>query len=265
MRIPLIQVDAFASSRFTGNPAAICPLEAWLDDGLMQAIAMENNLSETAFLVPCEPDGDADYDLRWFTPAVEVDLCGHATLAAAYVVFKHLRNDLEEVRFMSRSGLLTVRRRQGYLSLDFPTDPPKTRAMPEALLEGLGMAPTHVLRSTRDWIAVLDNEAEVAALAPDFRRLGALKDSGIIATAPGETVDFVLRFFAPALGIDEDPVTGSAYTAAGPYWAERLDQPELSARQISSRGGDLRLTVRKNRILIEGRCVEVLAGELILE
>ncbi len=265
MRIPILQVDAFARRRFTGNPAAICPLDAWLDDELLQAIAAENNLSETAFLVPAEPDDDVDYHLRWFTPAVEVDLCGHATLAAGYVVFKHLRSDLTMVRFATRSGPLAVARTRSGLAMDLPLEWPQDTETPEGVIAALGARPDLVLSGKRDWLAVYGDEAAIVGLSPDFRALAAFKGRGVIATAPGKQCDFVLRYFAPSLGIDEDPVTGSAYTLAGPYWAQTLNRTRLSAQQISQRGGDLTMAMDSERIQIEGRCVEVLAGELILD
>lgn len=265
MRIPLIQVDAFASRRFTGNPAAVCPLDAWFDDRVLQDIAMENNLSETAFLVPVEDEGDADYHLRWFTPAVEVDLCGHATLAAGYVVFKHLRSDLSRVRFLSRSGPLNVTRKDNRLSLDFPAEPPQSCETPDRAVVAMGADPERVLTSARDWLMVYPDQAALEGLSPDFRALRAFKGRGVIATAPGRDRDFVLRYFAPALGVDEDPVTGSAYTVAGPYWADSLGKRALSARQLSARGGDVWVAVDGDRVHIDGRCVEVLAGEMILD
>lgn len=265
MRIPLIQVDAFAERRFAGNPAAVCPLDAWLDDGLLQAIAMENNLSETAYLVPCDPDDDVDFHLRWFTPKMEVDLCGHATLAAGFVVFKHLRSDLQEVTFITRSGKVRVRRREGYLSLDFPTELAEEQSVPDGLAKAMGTEPRLIRHGSRDWLMVYDDQAQIEALRPDFRALSVHKGRGVMVTAPGQDCDFVLRYFAPSMGIDEDPVTGSAYTVAGPYWAAVLGKSALTAKQLSQRGGNLRLNIRQHRILIEGRCVEVLAGEMILD
>ncbi|MBK5912289.1 hypothetical protein CCR85_12390 [Rhodothalassium salexigens] len=262
MRIPLIQVDAFTRRRFGGNPAAVCPLNAWLDDDTLQAVAAENNLSETAFFVANENDADVDYDLRWFTPTQEVDLCGHATLAAGYVIFRHLRAGAGQVVFASRSGPLRVFRRGDALALDFPRRPARAARERPGVVAALGAAPRHALLSERDDLLVFDDVAVVAALEPDFRALRAFDGRGFIATAPGTDCDFVLRYFAPALGVDEDPVTGSAFCVAGPYWAERLDKRRLTARQISARGGELVVEMAPDgRLHIAGHCVEVLSGE----
>jgi len=262
MRLPLYQIDAFTSRLFGGNPAAVCPLEAWLDDATLQAIALENNLSETAFLVP-EGDG---YRLRWFTPALEVDLCGHATLAAAFVVFETLRPGSDEVAFETRSGGLTVRRDRDLLTMDFPAWPARevqAGEVQEALVRGLGVRPAAVY-TTRDLMAVLETEAQVRTLRPDQTALAAIDALGIIATAPGEEVDFVSRFFAPRAGIPEDPVTGSAHCTLAPYWAARLGKNRLEARQLSARGGELTCEVRGDRVAISGRCVSYLEGTIQL-
>jgi predicted PhzF superfamily epimerase YddE/YHI9 len=259
VKIPIYQVDAFADRPFAGNPAAVCPLRRWIPDRLLQAIAAENNLSETAFFVP----RGSGYHLRWFTPASEVDLCGHATLATAHVLFEVLGAKGPALRFTTQSGPLMVTREGRLLVLDFPSRPPVARPAPPALIEGLRAVPRAVLFA-RDYLAVFRDEAEVAALRPDFDRLREVDATGIIATAPGRRVDFVSRFFAPGEGIDEDPVTGSAHCALVPYWAARLGRRRLRARQISARGGDLRCELAGDRVRIAGRAVSFLAGTIAL-
>jgi PhzF family phenazine biosynthesis protein len=258
-RLPLYQVDAFTSEPFSGNPAAVVPLERWLDDDLMQAIALENNLSETAYFVP---EGDA-FRIRWFTPAAEVDLCGHATLATAWVLFNELKYEAETIRFLSHSGELRVMRDGDWLTLDFPAQPPVPVGRLPDLVHGLGQAPAELLAS-EDYLAVFDTAAQVAALRPDFDSLARLDRRGVIATAPGDDVDFVTRFFAPALAVPEDPVTGSAFTELGPYWSERLGQKRLRARQISARGGEVICEVRGDRVLISGRVAAYLTGTIMV-
>ena len=254
--VPVYVVDAFTSRPFSGNPAAVCPLESWLTDAQMQAIAAEHNLAETAFIVP-ETDG---WRIRWFTPSIEIDLCGHATLAAAHVLRRHLGHTAPDVVFASRSGPLPVRFITGdRLVLDFPARTPTRCDVPAALREGLGANPLEVLRS-RDYLVRLDDEAAVRALAPDFVRLADVDCLGVIVTAPGGDVDFVSRFFAPRAGINEDPVTGSAHCTLTPYWAARLHKTELSARQISRRGGDLLCTLAGDRVHIAGQAVTYLTG-----
>jgi len=258
MRIPIYQIDAFADSLFAGNPAAVCPLEAWLPDETMQAIGMENNLSETAFLVP-EGEG---YRLRWFTPRVEVDLCGHATLASAYVVLNHLQPDWEKVAFQTLSGELEVARDGELLVMDFPPRPPRLCDVPAELVSALGIEPDAVLLA-HEYMAVYPDELTVGSLIPDMVRLAAeTKEFGVIVTAPGEDCDFVSRFFAPAVGIPEDPVTGSAHCALTPYWAERLGKKKLHARQVSARGGELWCEDRGDRVAIAGRAVPYLEGTI---
>jgi len=259
MKIPIYQVDAFTSTLFGGNPAAVCPLEAWLPDAILQNIAAENNLSETAFTIP----RGGGFDLRWFTPTLEVDLCGHATLATALVMFQELNFAGNIIEFNSRSGPLRVTRQGELLTLDFPVKPAEPCAMPEALVRGLGCAPAEVAKS-QDYLAVFQTAAEVRALRPDFAVLKTLKARGIIATAPGEDCDFVSRFFAPASGIDEDPVTGSAHCTLMPYWAERLGRTKLFARQVSARGGELFCELAGDRVLIGGKAVLYLRGEIVL-
>jgi PhzF family phenazine biosynthesis protein len=258
-------VDAFTDRAFGGNPAAVCPLDAWLPDALMQSIAAEMNLSETAFFVR----GQGDMPLRWFTPRTEVDLCGHATLASAFVLLHLLEPERREVRFSSRSGPLGVRRQGEALVLDFPATPPTPTDVSAPLTRALGRAPSRVMRA-RDVVAVYDSAEDVRALSPDMRSLAALEGVfAVCATAPGtgsdSDVDFVSRFFAPSVGIDEDPVTGSAHCALTPYWAERLGKTQLRARQVSARGGELACTLLGNRVEISGRAVLVLEGALRLE
>lgn len=257
MELSMYQVDAFAGRAFEGNPAAVVPLEGWLDDALMQSIAMENNLSETAFFVPAE----AGYHIRWFTPVAEVDLCGHATLASAFVVLELLDPSLERVTFASRSGPLTVSRRGGLLAMDLPSQPPAPRAAPPGLARGLGKEPAEVLAS-RDYLAVYPREEDVRSLQPDMGELRKLGLRGVIVTAPGEEADFVSRFFAPSLGVDEDPVTGSAHCALAPYWAARLGRSELRALQLSRRGGEVFCEDRGERVVILGRAVLYLEGTI---
>ena len=257
-------VDAFTQTPFAGNPAGVCPLPSWLPAGLMQQIAAENNLAETAFLVP-RTASEAEYDIRWFTPAVEIDLCGHATLASAHVLFTHLGFRGNEVTFHSQSGPLRVSREaDGRLTLDFPSRPPQEMTSPPTgLADGLRATPLHVL-AARDLLVVFNTEAEVLALRPDYARIAALEYVGVIATAPGTNgIDFVSRFFAPRVGVPEDPVTGSAHSTLIPYWAAKLGKTELRARQVSPRGGDLWCRLREgDRVDIGGYAVTYAVGEL---
>jgi predicted PhzF superfamily epimerase YddE/YHI9 len=257
MRIPYYEVHAFTGRVFGGNPAGVCPLQAWLADELLQRIAAENNLSETAFFVR---QGD-DYHLRWFTPELEVDLCGHATLASAFVLFSELGYGRRGVRFHSRSGWLAASRRADMIELDFPARPPQPCPAPAELLQGLGRPPREVLKS-RDFVAVYDSQAEVAALTPDMKLLAGLDCLGVIATASGEDADFVSRFFAPKAGVPEDPVTGSSHSSLIPFWAGRLHKAELFARQISHRGGELYCRHLGERVAIGGQAVIYCRGEL---
>ena len=259
MEIPIYQVDAFASRVFTGNPAAICPLEKWLPDDTMQAIAMENNLAETAFFVRTE----GGYHLRWFTPVNEMDLCGHATLASAYVIFRFLAPEATLVRFETRSGILTVTRQDGLLTLDFPARPPEKVTPCAGLLEALGGQPTEVWTS-RDYMIVYGSEAEILALRPDMTGLLEIDRFAVIVTAPSSTpgVDFVSRFFAPGAGVQEDPVTGSAHCTLVPYWAKRLGQTKLTARQVSARGGELLCELKGDRVTMAGEGVLFLRGTI---
>ena len=260
MRLDFYQVDAFAERVFEGNPAAVVALKDWPDDGLLQAIAMENNLSETAFFAP-EGDG---FRLRWFTPRAEVDLCGHATLATAHVLYAHRGYASESLHFLSRSGALNVRREAAGYCMDFPAVAAQPVATPGDLIDGLGgRKPTAVLLGP-DHLAVFEDEAEVVDLKPDFAALARLDGRGVIATAPGRDCDFVSRCFFPRLGVDEDPVTGSAHCQMAPYWAARLSRTSLSARQLSSRGGRVDCRVLGDRVELLGQAVTCLVGEFHL-
>ena len=259
MEISLYQVDAFASSVFSGNPAAVCPLREWLPESLMQSIARENNLSETAFLVP-ERDS---YRIRWFTPEAEVDLCGHATLASAHVIFSFLDTGRTRVSFQSRSGPLQVGRSRDLLVMDFPSYPPHACEVPAGLLHALGAEARTVLCS-EDYFAVFADEEEVLALKPDMNVLSGLGLRGVIVTAPGRDADFVSRFFAPGIGIPEDPVTGSAHCALVPYWAKRLRKSDLHARQVSRRGGELFCRDLGERVEIAGRAALYMTGSIFV-
>lgn len=261
MRLPLYQVDAFTSRLFGGNPAAVVLLEEWLPDATMAAIAAENNLAETAYVIP-----RADVSpLRWFTPTMEVDLCGHATLASADVLFRYRFPELHRLTFSTQqSGNLVVERRGELLSMDFPARPPTPVAVTEAMVQAFGITPLEALRS-RDLLLVVGSEAEVRGVRPDMARVAALDDTfAVIVSAPGEKVDFVSRFFAPRAGIDEDPVTGSAHCTLIPYWAARLGTSTLTAKQVSARGGDLACELRGDRVIIAGHAVEYLSGAIVV-
>ncbi len=266
MKAQLFQVDAFANRAFEGNPAAVVPLEIWPEDAVLQAIAAENNLAETAFFAP-EGAGSDAFRLRWFTPTVEVDLCGHATLASAHVILSHLSFSSPEIHFETRSGRLTVKRDGDLLAMDFPAAKAKPIPEPEGLARALGGKPI-VYAKTSHIMALFGSAAEVAALDPDFPALKKLlmpSGAGVICTAPadeGSGFDFVSRFFAPAHGIDEDPVTGSAHCTSVPYWAKKLGKTDLVARQISKRGGTLWCTDAGERVVIRGRCADYMKGEI---
>ena len=262
MANPIVQVDAFTGEAFAGNPAAVCVLPGPRDERWMLLVAREMNLAETAFLHPVA-DG---YSLRWFTPTTEVDLCGHATLASAHVLWESGRLPREQAaRFQTRSGVLTATRDGALIELDFPATPPEEAAAPDGLAAALGASPRYVGRSRFDYLLELDNEDAVRALRPDFACLRAIQTRGVIVTARGASpaVDFVSRFFAPAFGIDEDPVTGSAHCCLGPYWERPLGKRSFAARQISERGGDLRVTLAGDRVRLAGQAVTVLRGEMI--
>lgn len=258
MRLSLFQVDAFSTRVFAGNPAAVCPLEGWLPDEKMQAIAAENNLAETAFFVR----KDGHFDLRWFTPGCEVDLCGHATLASAYVLFEVLKEPGERLEFQTKSGVLSVARQGDLLVMDFPSRPPSVVESPHAdLVAGLGGKPVEIL-AARDYLVRYGNEAEVRALKPNFEKLAEVDRFAVIVTAPGSDVDFVSRFFAPAKGVNEDPVTGSAHCTLIPYWSAELGKTELRARQISKRRGELFCKLKGDRVEIAGHAALYLKGEI---
>jgi len=259
IRVPMYQVDAFASRLFAGNPAAICPLEQWLSDDQMQSIAAENNLSETAFFVK---NGDG-YNLRWFTPQVEVDLCGHATLASAYIIFTQLNPSADSVRFHTKSGALVVKRDGDLLSLDFPARPPAECDVWGGLIEALGAQPEKIL-AARDYLAIYKSEDEVRSLAPNMEKLAQADRFAVIVTAPGKSVDFVSRFYAPAKGVPEDPVTGSAHCTLIPYWSKRLGKTKLHALQVSPRGGELWCEDRGERVTMSGKAVKFLEGTIYL-
>ena len=259
MKIKQYQVDAFSTQIFSGNPAAVCPLDHWLDDELLQAIAAENNLSETAFFVPTE----LGFQLRWFTPLAEVNLCGHATLAAAHVLFEILDYPRTNIAFSTRSGILNVTRDGSMLRMDFPAVPAQPCAAPAALLAGLGVHGAAILAAD-DYFVVVADEATVRSIQPDFGKLAELDLRGVCVTARGDNVDFVSRFFAPKLGIPEDPVTGSAHCTLTPYWAEKLGHSKLQARQISKRGGDIQCELNGDRVTLAAYAVTFMHGEILL-
>jgi len=257
MKLELFQVDAFTAKPFGGNPAAIVPLDSWLPDETMQAIAMENNLAETAFFVR---EGDA-YGLRWFTPTVEMDLCGHATLATGFLLFEILGTDQPILRFQTRSGELTVEKQGARFVLDFPSRPGVATDAPEGLLEAIGAAPKEILKS-RDYMLVYESESAILAIEPNFEALAKLDAHAVIVTAKGDSSDFVSRFFAPEVGVPEDPATGSAHCTLIPYWAETLGKNELFARQVSARGGELFCELVGDRVKIGGDAVLYMKGEI---
>ena len=257
MKLPMFQVDAFTDHLFGGNPAAIVLLERWLPDEILAAIAAENNLAETAFVIP----GPDEIPLRWFTPTVEMDLCGHATLAAAHVLFRHFTPSADRLTFATRSGSLAVTTDADRLTLDFPARPGVSIDVSEELVSALGRRPTEAVLA-RDLLAIFDRESEVKDLKPDFARIAALDALGVIVSAPGETVDFVSRFFAPGAGVPEDPVTGSAHCTLVPYWAARFGKLSLTAKQLSARGGDLSCSLSGDRVFMSGSAVEYLRGEI---
>lgn len=258
MKLTIYQVDAFASEVFRGNPAAVCPLDEWIDAELMQKIAFENNLSETAFFAK----KDGVYEIRWFTPTFEIDLCGHATLASAFVIFEILRLENERVKFYSReSGELFVERKNDIFVLDFPSRPVSECETPNGLIEAIGKVPKGIFKA-RDYFLVYENEREIAEIKPDFNALLKIDAHGFIVTAKGEDCDFVSRFFAPEVGVFEDPVTGSAHCNLIPFWAERLGKTEMFAKQISNRGGELFCELEGDRVKIGGSAILYLKGEI---
>lgn len=261
MKQKLYQVDAFTNKIFSGNPAAVCPLEQWLPDDTLQKIAMENNLAETAFYVKQE----AHYEIRWFTPTVEVDLCGHATLAAAFVLFNHEHHAGDIIQFYSqRSGALTVSKQGALLTLNFPTDSLQEVALSDTLIHCFNIKPLTALKGKTDFLLVFENEDQVAGIIPEYSAIAKLPARGVIITAKGRQADFVSRFFAPQSGINEDPVTGSAHTSLTPYWAGQLGKNELNAVQLSERKGYLHCRYLKERVEISGEGRLYLSGELYL-
>lgn len=260
MKIPLFQVDAFTTGPFTGNPAAVCPLEGWLDGRTMQAIAAENNLSETAFIVR----KNGDYDIRWFTPAVEVNLCDHATLASGLVVLDILERGRQAVTFHSKSGPLAVYHNEAMLAADFPARHSAPAKVPATLLRALSKQPKEFRSAGGDYMAVYEDESDILALEPDMALLSQIGGRGLIVTGLGSRSDFVSRFFAPGVGVPEDPVTGSAHCALVPYWANRLGKTKLHALQLSRRGGELFCEEREDRVVLCGRAVKFLEGTIEL-
>ena len=257
MKLPIYQIDAFADKAFEGNPAAVVPLDAWLPDESMQAIAEENNLADTAFFVAKRDR----FHIRWFTPSKEVRLCGHATLASAFVLFESLGYGQDVIIFDSLSGPLSVARGDEGLTLDFPAQKPVQCDIPDALVKGLGRTPSACYRN-EDFLAVFEDEKQVSEINPEHGHLEQLDLRGIIVTAPSREQDFVARFFAPKYGIREDPVTGSAYTQLTPYWSETTGKTKLSARQISRRGGKLFCELKGGRVLISGKAVKFMEGTI---
>jgi len=262
MKLPIYQIDAFTDKIFSGNPAAVCPLEAWLPDEILQNIAAENNLAETAFFIK---DGDA-YELRWFTPAVEVDLCGHATLAAAFVLFNHLNHAGKEIIFHSRrSGILKVTGKDHFLTLDFPSDNLDPVNMTDALNACFNETAIEIFKGRTDYMFVYESEKQIGEIQPYLQEIARLAARGVIVTARGSKADFVSRFFAPQCGINEDPVTGSAHTTLIPYWSGKLGKNELTAIQLSKRKGMLKCRYLDERVEISGQAKTYLLGEIYLD
>ncbi|WP_454695383.1 PhzF family phenazine biosynthesis protein [Achromobacter aegrifaciens] len=260
-QLDIYQVDAFTAAPFGGNPAAVVPLQAWLPDETLQRIAEENNLSETAYFVR---KGDV-YELRWFTPAVEVNLCGHATLASAWVLFEQLGATEDVLRFATRSGELQVRRAGDRLAMDFPAKQPEAQEIPPGLLQALGLPDAQAFYKTDDYLVVIDDEALIDALKPDFAALAAFDTRGVAVTAPSAQFDFASRWFGPRVGVNEDPVTGSAHTSLAPYWAQRLGKRSLSAQQGGARKGQLHCEVLDNgRVIISGQAALYLRGSIFI-
>jgi len=261
MKLTVYQIDAFTDKVFGGNPAAVIPLEHWLDAALMQKIAAEHNLAETVFFVPQE-DG---FHIRWFTPELEIDLCGHATLATAYVLFNCLDYSKQKIVFYSKSGPLYVSREEDIISMDFPSwIPERVSEYPEELLRGLGITQHSGVYKHRDYIVELETEKEVLSIQPDFSLLNKIDVIGVIVTAPGIRCDFVSRFFAPNCGVPEDPVTGSAHAQLVPFWSEKLNKKNLHARQLSTRGGEIWCTLKGDRVIMKGKAVFYMKGEITL-
>jgi PhzF family phenazine biosynthesis protein len=261
LKIPIYIIDAFTDKRFSGNPAAVCPLSEWLEDDVLQSIASENNLSETAFFVRDE----GIFNLRWFTPEVEVDLCGHATLASAYVIFKHLKYEHSEIVFETKSGRLTVKKDNNILLMEFPALETSPIEVPEILTQCLGIKPKEVLQGSWLYMAVFENEGEIKKISPDFSLMKKL-DKDVVVTAKGnDSADFVSRCFAPSVGIPEDPVTGSSHCALVPYWSEKLMKSKFKALQLSKRSGELYCEYLGDKVIIGGKAVTYSVGRIILE
>jgi PhzF family phenazine biosynthesis protein len=259
MKLTIYQVDAFAEKVFKGNPAAVIPLEHWIDDTLMQQIAMENNLSETAYFVKT----DAGYHIRWFTPEYEIDLCGHATLASAYIIKNFVEPHVAEINFTTQKvGTLKASAKEGLYTLDFPSRLPQACEVPEKLLPSLGITTAVEVLRSRDYFVVLPNEEAVRNAEPDYNLMKELDTIGVIITAKGHEVDAVSRCFYPGLGIQEDPVTGSAHCNIVPYWSEKLKKTKLLCQQLSTRGGDLQCELVGDRVLMSGKCVLYMQGEI---
>ncbi|GMN07722.1 PhzF family phenazine biosynthesis protein [Croceitalea sp. MTPC5] len=260
MKLPLYQIDAFITKVFGGNPAAVCILNDWLATDLMQRIAQENNLAETAFIV----QKNDTFELRWFTPETEVDLCGHATLASAYVLFNHRNHTEKTIRFYSpRSGALTVEKdSEGLMTMDFPSDELIVLQNNTEIIGAIGLTPQKTIKGKTDYLLIYNSQEEIEKINPNFHLLDQLDCRGVIVSAPGTTVDFVSRFFAPQCGIPEDPVTGSAHTTMTPYWSKILGKTVLSAKQLSKRGGDLQCEYLGERVKISGYAVPYLIGEI---
>lgn len=258
MKITMYQVDAFTDTIFKGNPAAVCPLDQWLSDTKMQQIAAENNLSETAFIV----SQGKEFSIRWFTPSVEVDLCGHATLASAHVYFSELGYGKNNLIFNSKSGPLIIKRHEQGYAMDFPSNPAKKIDITLDHLATLGQEPQAILKGTTDYLVILDKEESVRDFQPDFTKIAQLEARGVIISAQGKEVDFVSRFFAPKVGVNEDPVTGSAHTTLAPYWSAQLHKTKLTAKQLSKRGGQLTCILQGDRVALIGNGVTYMKGEI---
>jgi len=258
-KLQIFQIDAFTNKVFHGNPAAICILDEWLDEEIMQKIGAENNLAETAFVV----NKDNNFEIRWFTPSVEVDLCGHATLAAAYVLYNYYNYPTRKIIFNSiKSGLLSVEKEKDSYTLDFPADTYEKAVPPQALIDALGITPLETYRGKTDYLLIFSSQKEIEDFKPDLNLIATVDCRGVIVSAPGNNVDFVSRFFAPQSGIDEDPVTGSAHTTLIPLWANKLGKDILSAKQLSKRQGDLTCELQGKRVKITGQAITYLVGEI---
>ena len=263
MKLTLYQVDAFTNKLFGGNPAAVIPLKKWIDDKLMQKLAMENNLAETVFFVASKTKG-VDFDIRWFTPALEINLCGHATLASAHVIFEILKTKKKKVVFDSKSGLLTVTKKKNLLEMDFPSwAPERITEYPDELLACLGNPEIAGVYKNREYLVELMNEEAVRNCNPDFSLMKKV-DKMVIITAPGKGIDFVSRFFAPTSGIDEDPVTGSAHSQLIPFWSEKLGKAKMTAKQLSQRGGNIYCEQKGDRVMMGGECVFYMKGQITI-